>query len=161
MDESALNLQAAHVSAVIARTSLSDIREMKRGREGERKREGDRERHKEKPERDRERWSDKRRDEEYTSRILHRSDSQSWSSQGWNIPRVTQFNKITSMEARSNHVEDRELRNTMERCQNHTQPYIKYKRHRNQSMHFGLCINQDPHQLLPRQQLHFQESKQE
>lgn len=40
-----------------------------------------------------------------TSRILHRSVSQLLSSQGWNMPSVTQFRRITSMDARSNHVD--------------------------------------------------------
>lgn len=41
-----------------------------------------------------------------TFRILHLSESQLMSSQGWNMPSVTQFSRITSMEARSNHVQE-------------------------------------------------------
>lgn len=39
-----------------------------------------------------------------TCRILQRSDRQSMSSQGWYMPSVTQFNRITSMLTHSNHV---------------------------------------------------------
>ena len=39
-----------------------------------------------------------------TCRILQRSDRQSMSSQGWYMPRVTQFSRITSMLIHSNHV---------------------------------------------------------
>lgn len=47
------------------------------------------------------------RSEGHTCRILHRSESQLMSSQGWNMPSVTQFSRITNMDARSNHVEGR------------------------------------------------------
>lgn len=40
-----------------------------------------------------------------TCKILHLSERQSISSQGWYIPRVTQFNKITIMLTHSNQVE--------------------------------------------------------
>lgn len=39
-----------------------------------------------------------------TCRILQRSDRQSMSSQGWYMPSVTQFSRITSMLTHSNHV---------------------------------------------------------
>lgn len=42
-----------------------------------------------------------------TCKMLQRSESHLLSSQGWNIPRVTQFSRITSMLARSNHVRGR------------------------------------------------------
>ena len=40
-----------------------------------------------------------------TCSIWHRSDEQSMFSQGWYIPRVTQFSRITIILTRSNHVE--------------------------------------------------------
>lgn len=40
-----------------------------------------------------------------TCSIWHRSEEQSMFSHGWYIPRVTQFNKITIILTRSNHVE--------------------------------------------------------
>jgi hypothetical protein len=40
-----------------------------------------------------------------TSRMLHRSERHSTSSQGWNMPRVTQLSMMTSMLACSNHVQ--------------------------------------------------------
>jgi len=39
-----------------------------------------------------------------TSRMVHRSDWHSTSSQGWNMPRVTQFRRMTSMLTCSNQV---------------------------------------------------------
>lgn len=39
-----------------------------------------------------------------TSRMVQRSDWHSTSSQGWNMPRVTQFRRMTSMLTCSNQV---------------------------------------------------------
>lgn len=41
-----------------------------------------------------------------TCRIRHHSDWQVTSSHGWNIPRVTQLSRITSMDTCSNHVQE-------------------------------------------------------
>lgn len=41
-----------------------------------------------------------------TCRMRHQSDRQLMSSQGWNIPRVTQLIRITSMDMCSNHVQE-------------------------------------------------------
>lgn len=41
-----------------------------------------------------------------TCRMRHQSDRQLMSSQGWNIPRVTQLSRITSMDMCSNHVQE-------------------------------------------------------
>lgn len=51
----------------------------------------------------------------YTFSIWHRSEEQSMFSQGWYIPRVMQFNKITIILTRSNHVETTLLRRTAQR----------------------------------------------
>lgn len=40
-----------------------------------------------------------------TCRMRHQSDRQLMSSQGWNIPKVTQLSRITSMDMCSNHVQ--------------------------------------------------------
>lgn len=41
-----------------------------------------------------------------TCRMRHQSEWQSTSSQGWNIPRVTQLSRITNMDMCSNHVQE-------------------------------------------------------
>lgn len=41
-----------------------------------------------------------------TCKMRHHSDWQVTSSQGWNIPRVTQLSRITSMDTCSNHVRE-------------------------------------------------------
>lgn len=50
-----------------------------------------------------------------TCSIWHRSEEQSMFSQGWYIPRVTQFNRMTMMLTRSNQVEAAVLRTTPQR----------------------------------------------
>lgn len=47
-----------------------------------------------------------------TCNTWHLSEEQSMFSQGWYIPRVMQFNKITIILTRSNHVETTALRRT-------------------------------------------------
>lgn len=56
-----------------------------------------------------------------TCRMRHHSDWQLTSSQGWNIPRVTQLSRITSMDM----------------CSNHVQLEVKVKRHLTKD-HMGL-----------------------
>lgn len=45
-------------------------------------------------------------DSQLTCNILQRFFSHLSSTQGWNIPKVMQFNRITSIDTRSNHVLD-------------------------------------------------------